>query len=83
MECDNLAQKMNERIVIDPATCNGRPIVRGTRITVQTILEFLASGDSFDEILADYPSLSKADIEAALQYASRLMGNGFTVEAVA
>jgi len=44
--------------VIDPNICNGRPTIKGTRITVQTVLEFLGAGDSIDDILAEYPSLS-------------------------
>ena len=60
---------MLERIEIDPQICNGKPVIRGTRITVQTILEFLAAGDSFEDILEGYPRLSREDIQAALQFA--------------
>lgn len=74
---------MEERIVIDPNICNGRPVVRGTRITAQTILEFLGAGDSIDDVLEEYPSLSREDILACIQYSSRLMGNSLTVEKVA
>jgi uncharacterized protein (DUF433 family) len=70
---------MSERIVIKPDVCNGRPVIRGTRVTVQTILEFLAAGDSVAEILEEYPKLTRADVQACLDYASRLMGNHFTV----
>ena len=42
---------MPERIVIDPEICNGRPVVRGTRITAQTVLEFLGAGDSVEDVL--------------------------------
>ena len=66
---------MSERISINPDVCNGRPIVRGTRIAVQTILEFLAAGDSVEE----YPRLTRADVQACLDYASRVMGNHFSV----
>ena len=59
---------MESRIVIDPNICNGRPTIRGTRITVQTILEFLGAGDSIEDLLAEYPSLSKEDILASLTY---------------
>jgi len=59
---------MSERIVIDAAVCNGRPVVRGTRITVQTILEFLGAGDSIEDVLEEYPSLSREDILACLSY---------------
>jgi uncharacterized protein (DUF433 family) len=63
---------MPERITVDPEICNGRPVVRGTRITVQTILGFLAAGDSIDDVLEEYPRLEKADILACLDYASKL-----------
>jgi uncharacterized protein (DUF433 family) len=70
---------MAERISIDPDVCNGRPVVRGTRITVQTVLEFLAAGDSIEDVLEEYPGLVRADIHACLDYASRVMGNHFSV----
>ena len=59
---------MDSKVEINPAICGGRPIISGTRITVQTILEFLASGDSIEEILEAYPTLTRADVLAALQY---------------
>ena len=62
---------MSERIVIDPDICNGKPTIRGTRITVQTILEFLAAGDSIEDVLEEYPSLSREDIQAGLKFASQ------------
>jgi uncharacterized protein (DUF433 family) len=74
---------MEERIVIDPNICNGRPIVRGTRITVQTILEFLGAGDSIEDVLDGFPTLKREDILACLRYTSRLMANHITVEKVA
>jgi uncharacterized protein (DUF433 family) len=70
---------MSQRISIDPDVCNGRPVVRGTRIAVQTVLEFLAAGDSVEDVLEEYPSLSRADVQACLDYASRVMGNHFSV----
>jgi len=70
---------MSERISIDPDVCNGRPVVRGTRIAVQTVLEFLAAGDSIEEVLEEYPRLKRADVKACLDYASRVMGNHFSV----
>jgi len=70
---------MAERISIRPDICNGRPVIRGTRITVQTVLEFLAAGDSVEEVLAEYPRLTRADVKACLDYASRVMGNHFSV----
>ncbi|MBA2374850.1 MAG: DUF433 domain-containing protein [Actinomycetota bacterium] len=59
-----------ERIRIDPAVRSGKPTIRGTRITVYDILEYLASGMSQDEILADFPDLSSEDIRAALLFAA-------------
>ncbi len=74
---------MIDRIVIDPDICNGRPVVSGTRITAQTILEFLAAGDSTEDVLAEYPALTREDVQAGLDYASRLMGNHYSVVALA
>jgi uncharacterized protein (DUF433 family) len=54
-------------------------VVRGTRIAVQTVLEFLAAGDSVEDVLEEYPKLTRADVQACLTYASRLMGNHFSV----
>ncbi len=54
------------RITIDPDICNGKPAIRGKRITVQTILEFLGSGETHEEILSQYPSLEAEDINACL-----------------
>lgn len=73
---------MENRISISPNVCNGRPIITGTRITVQTILEFLGSGDSVEEVLEEYPSLLPEDIYACMQYASKLMANRYEVRAL-
>lgn len=63
---------MSDRITIDPDICNGKAVIRGTRITVQTILGFLAAGDSVDDVLQEYPALNRDDILACLDYASKL-----------
>ena len=60
------------RITIDPAICHGKPCVRGLRYPVETILELLSSGMTFDDILADYEDLERDDLRAALAYAARL-----------
>ena len=73
---------MPERITLNPDICNGRPVVRGTRITVQTVLEFLAAGDSVDDVLAEYPDLTRQDVQACLNYASRLMANHYSVVSI-
>ncbi|CAN5848476.1 DUF433 domain-containing protein [soil metagenome] len=74
---------MEERIAVDSNICNGRPVIKGTRITVQTVLEFLGAGDSIEAILSEYPNLTREDVLASLRYSSRLMANHFTLEQVA
>lgn len=61
---------IEERIVIDPAIRSGKPCIKGTRITVYDVLEYLAGGMSEDEILADFPSLTRDDIRACLMFAA-------------
>jgi uncharacterized protein (DUF433 family) len=58
------------RITIEPGKCGGRPCIRGKRIRVTDILELLANEASVEEILADYPSLQREDIFAAIAYAA-------------
>ena len=60
---------MNERITTNPNICNGKPIIRGMRITVSTILEYLAAGESVENILNAYPILETEDIKACLEFA--------------
>ena len=59
-----------ERISVDPLIRSGKPHIKGTRITVYDILEYLAGGMSEDEILADFPSLTRDDIRASLAFAA-------------
>lgn len=70
---------MTSRIVIRPDVCNGKPVIRGTRVTAQTVLEFLSAGDSVEDVLEEYPSLTRRDVQACLDYASRLMANHYTL----
>ncbi len=63
---------MSDRITIDPAVCHGKPCIRGLRYPVENVLEWLASGMTTEEILADYADLEREDILAALSYAARL-----------
>jgi uncharacterized protein (DUF433 family) len=64
--------QMANLITVDPAICHGKPCIRGLRYPVENVLEWLASGMSTEEILADYPDLNKEDILASLAYAARL-----------
>ena len=66
-----------ERISIDPKICFGKPCIRGTRIWVSLILDFLASGMSTDEILAEYPHLTREDIRAAIAYGAEMSRERF------
>jgi uncharacterized protein (DUF433 family) len=59
-----------QRITIDPNVRGGKPVIRGTRITVSDILEYLAAGMSEEQILADFPDLTAEDIRAALAFAA-------------
>ena len=63
---------MYERISIDPSVCHGQACVKGTRISVHQILAMLASGDTADEIIEDFPNLKAKDIYACLAYAASL-----------
>ncbi len=60
---------MSERIEINPRVCGGQPVIKGTRISVATVLEQLADDESWDSLLRGYPELTRNDIQAALQYA--------------
>jgi uncharacterized protein (DUF433 family) len=71
------------RITVNPDLCNGRPTIRGLRITVETVLGFLGSGESRDEILHQYPSLEAEDIDACLRFAAALMAHRYTLRRVA
>ncbi len=61
-----------KRISLDPEICHGKPCIRGLRYPVETILELLSAGMSFDEILADYEDLEYLDLLAVLTFATRL-----------
>jgi uncharacterized protein (DUF433 family) len=61
-----------DHIVIDPEVLAGKPVIRGTRLAAEFILELLAAGQSHDQLLANYPRLTREDILACLAYASYL-----------
>jgi uncharacterized protein (DUF433 family) len=74
---------INSRITLDPDICKGKPAIRGKRITVQTILEFLSVGETAEDILKQYPSLELEDINACLQFACKLMDHKYVLKEVA
>ena len=63
---------MDERITIEPGKRSGQPCIRGLRMTVWDVLDWLAAGMSEEQILADYPELDAADFRAVFDYASRV-----------
>jgi uncharacterized protein (DUF433 family) len=73
----------SESIEIRPGVCNGRPVVRGTLIAVQSVLELLAAGDSGEDVLQSFPSLRREQVLACVEHAARLMGNQYSFERVA
>jgi uncharacterized protein (DUF433 family) len=58
------------RIVRDSAVCGGEPVVKGTRVTLRTVLASLAEGAGVDEILADFPTLTAEDVRAVVAFAA-------------
>ncbi len=67
------------RITIIDGVCNGKPTIRGMRITAQTVLEFILAGDTNEDILESYPFLEHEDIQAVKQFALRMMSNDFSI----
>jgi uncharacterized protein (DUF433 family) len=63
---------MDERITINPKVCHGQACIKGTRIPVHLILRMLANGDTIEDLLAEYPSLTREDILACFDYAASL-----------
>ncbi|MBY0425745.1 MAG: DUF433 domain-containing protein [Cytophagales bacterium] len=67
---ENLSQSI---ITINPLICHGKPTIRGTRFMVESILEYLAGGSSIEEILEEFPELTKEDVLACLAYAAKVI----------
>jgi uncharacterized protein (DUF433 family) len=64
---------LSDRIIVDSRILTGKPVVRGSRISVELVVELLAAGWSHAQILASYPQLTEEDIRACLAYASELL----------
>lgn len=69
---DENRQELLKRISVDPNICFGKPCIRGHRIWVSLILDMLASGTSFEEILENYPGIEREDIYACLSYGAEV-----------
>ncbi len=63
---------MKSRISISPQICHGKPVIEGTRVLVTNILGALSAGDTIEQILEDYPNITREDIFAALEFGSHL-----------
>ena len=59
-----------DRIIRDPAICDGQPVIRGTRVLVRTVLGYLAQGEPTATILADFPSLTEDDVRVVVDFAA-------------
>ncbi len=68
-------KKLLERITLDPKIMTGKPVIKGTRLTVQFILNLLANDITFEEIIEEYDGLTREDILACLLYASETLEN--------
>ena len=76
------ARNLSERIIRDPAVCGGEPIYKGTRVPLRTVLASLADGDSVDEVLADFPSLTSEDVLATIAFAAASAEEDLPVAAI-
>lgn len=70
-------KELLQRVTCDPAVMVGKPVIRGTRLTVDYVLNLLAHGSAIDDILDEYIGLEREDIQAALLFASKSMANTF------
>jgi uncharacterized protein (DUF433 family) len=79
---DVTTSSAGSRITVIPDLCNGRPTVRGLRITVATVLGYLAAGESIDEVLRQHPMLEREDIFACLDFASGLLDRRYEIKSL-
>lgn len=68
-----LIENLLSRITVDPEVCHGKPCVRGLRYPVETILEYLAGGDTTDDLLAEFPDLEREDILACHEFSRKML----------
>ena len=67
-----MSETLSNRITTDPDICHGKPVIRGLRYPVESMLELMASGMTIEELLQDYPDLEREDLLACINYAARL-----------
>lgn len=66
-------EQLLSRITIDPGICHGKPCIRGLRYPVESMLEYLAGGDTIEDLLREFPDLERADLLACLAFARRAL----------
>ena len=64
-------ESLLSRITIAPEICHGKPVIRGLRYPVESILEYLAGGDTIDDLLKEFPDLQREDLQACLEFAAQ------------
>ena len=65
------SESLMSRITIDPDICHGKPCIRHLRYPVESMLEYIAAGDKFEDLLADFPDLEREDLQACVEFANR------------
>ncbi|MBI4863215.1 MAG: DUF433 domain-containing protein [Candidatus Riflebacteria bacterium] len=70
-----MATKLLDHIELNPRVCNGKPVIRGTRVPVTVLLDLMAEGETWDQILTGYPALTAEHLRAALLYAKASLEN--------
>lgn len=67
----NIMSDLLSRITIDPEICHGKPVIRGLRYPVESMLEYLAAGDSVEDLQTEFPDLERDDLRACLEFAAQ------------
>jgi uncharacterized protein (DUF433 family) len=67
----DLMNSLLSRITIDPEVCHGKPVIRSLRYPVESMLEYLAGGDSFEDLLVEFPDLEREDLQACIEFATQ------------
>lgn len=68
------------KITVNDSICNGKPSIRGKRIAVQTILEYLSAGDTPENIIKNYPQLERDDVFACIKFAASMMTHNYSIK---
>ncbi len=72
MVTENMVEEWQDRIVVDPKVLVGKPVIRGTRLSVEFILDLLANDWTIEQIISEHPQLEQKDVTAVLKYATEM-----------